>query len=51
MPKYESWLALLACLGLGLTWANEDIFFAGVFVAEAAFFRRRSALPVAVTST
>jgi hypothetical protein len=44
-------LALLECLGLGLAWANENIFFAGVFAAEAAFFRRRSALPLMVTST
>ena len=30
-------LALLACLGLGLALANEDILFAGIFAAEAAF--------------
>jgi hypothetical protein len=30
-------LALLACLGLVLAWAQEDYPFVGVFAAEAAF--------------
>ena len=30
-------LAILACFGLILSWAQEDYLFAGVFAAEAAF--------------